>query len=496
MLDFLEQVAEATMSLTALVKLLVFTTAVLQTEASHSAINEAKVTALCTVANQLSKTGEVAAYKYNQLKEAALASVQATGVAHQAAASTQDFNTSALYKAIALGAEKCLEDTLNDITTLTPLAIKAVTNGAKTAGHIAELTELLRKATKMRSAGAGYCLGSATTATEANSVTDLSCPPEFIEAAQPTESLDKTILTAGGYSNLDGEATFESNTGQTSCGFLIGTNGNTANFWMAQTPPAQSVMAGFMTLKPHNSANSEKATLTKLNAGAEAGKFSSPDSTPKKVFNAITDLTTHSVAGCGRTADEVLAQVAEGNSALEILTDVLASQPNYKAEGAAMAAAKAIRKTAAEGADSGIGEKIKDKIKQARTERLEGAQVTTKQLKDAQQPQGARRSLLLSHLNKRQQLAKLASQLTAEKSKHQSASKQLPNADACKSKTGDDCKDGCRWEGTGDNKQCVVDKTYKPKQEEGAKDNKVTNTAGSNSFVINKAPLLLAVSLF
>nr|APD73266.1 variant surface glycoprotein 1125.512 [Trypanosoma brucei] len=59
----------------------------------------------------------------------------------------------------------------------------------------------------------------------------------------------------------------------------------------------------------------------------------------------------------------------------------------------------------------------------------------------------------------------------------------------------DNCKDGCKLEGAGDNKKCVKDPDYTPKQAEGGEKyskNRTANTTGSNSFVINKAPLLLA----
>nr|AGH61109.1 variant surface glycoprotein 551 [Trypanosoma brucei] len=63
----------------------------------------------------------------------------------------------------------------------------------------------------------------------------------------------------------------------------------------------------------------------------------------------------------------------------------------------------------------------------------------------------------------------------------------------------DNCKEGCKWDSDGGNKKCVVDQNYKPPQAEGGeKDSKTgtTNTTGSNSFVINKAPLFLAFLLF
>nr|AGH61084.1 variant surface glycoprotein 525 [Trypanosoma brucei] len=80
------------------------------------------------------------------------------------------------------------------------------------------------------------------------------------------------------------------------------------------------------------------------------------------------------------------------------------------------------------------------------------------------------------------------------------AAKKTPETEAtCEAKgTGDNCKDGCKLTGEGTSKKCVVDPNYKPpKAEGGEKDSKTgtTNTTGSNSFVITKDPLLLAVLL-
>nr|CAI77640.1 variant surface glycoprotein Mul 3 [Trypanosoma brucei brucei] len=78
--------------------------------------------------------------------------------------------------------------------------------------------------------------------------------------------------------------------------------------------------------------------------------------------------------------------------------------------------------------------------------------------------------------------------------------KQTETDETCEKKgTGDGCKDGCKWDGEGDNKKCVKDLDYKPKQAEGGeKESKTgtTNTTGSNSFIINKGPLLLTFLLF
>nr|APD73831.1 variant surface glycoprotein 1125.1674 [Trypanosoma brucei] len=80
--------------------------------------------------------------------------------------------------------------------------------------------------------------------------------------------------------------------------------------------------------------------------------------------------------------------------------------------------------------------------------------------------------------------------------------KATESDETCETKgTGDNCKEGCKVEGTGENKKCVKDPDYKPKQAEGGvkseNDAKTANTTGSsNSFLINKAPLLIAFLLF
>nr|APD73994.1 variant surface glycoprotein 1125.2123 [Trypanosoma brucei] len=94
----------------------------------------------------------------------------------------------------------------------------------------------------------------------------------------------------------------------------------------------------------------------------------------------------------------------------------------------------------------------------------------------------------------------IALRLTAAQGRQEKQKNKTGQTDeTCEKKgTGDNCKEGCKVEGTGENKKCVVDPTYKPPQAEGGeKDSKTgtTNTTGSNSFVIHKAPLLLAFLL-
>nr|AAK49472.1 variable surface glycoprotein [Trypanosoma evansi] len=77
--------------------------------------------------------------------------------------------------------------------------------------------------------------------------------------------------------------------------------------------------------------------------------------------------------------------------------------------------------------------------------------------------------------------------------------------DSCNKKGQTECNSPCKWdpEEKDAKKKCTLSEEgekaaaeKEANQETGGKDGKATNTAASNSFVINKAPLLLAVLLF
>nr|ARB50589.1 variant surface glycoprotein [Trypanosoma brucei] len=107
---------------------------------------------------------------------------------------------------------------------------------------------------------------------------------------------------------------------------------------------------------------------------------------------------------------------------------------------------------------------------------------------------------LLGHYRQRNMQALVAKVSQLQKQAKENPPKPSETDATCEKKGKEDnCKEGCKWDSDGGNKKCVVDQNYKPPQTEGGeKDSKTgtTNTTGSNSFVINKAPLLLAVLLF
>nr|ARB51019.1 variant surface glycoprotein [Trypanosoma brucei] len=198
--------------------------AVKQAEASHAALDEEKAKQLCKLAAVLAKTPNVAAHKFSKLQSVAEAASDAATIAASAAGEASGANLSTVFKAVELVARGCAKDTTAALADLQAKALPAIINGPKTAGHIAETMWLMFQASKTTQ-GAGtnkYCIGRRTSATTAQTLQDLQCPPEWATDTTPLETLDGTAIDATGYKGLaPGPAKVSSSTGSTSCGFLL-----------------------------------------------------------------------------------------------------------------------------------------------------------------------------------------------------------------------------------------------------------------------------------
>nr|APD72591.1 variant surface glycoprotein 1125.40 [Trypanosoma brucei] len=142
--------------------------------------------------------------------------------------------------------------------------------------------------------------------------------------------------------------------------------------------------------------------------------------------------------------------------------------------------------------------KIWDKLKEYSVEKSSADEIQTKTLKELSTKTELEEALARCQQKRRQETTKLIEE--AKIRKQMPKEKQTERDETCQKKgTGDNCKDGCKVEGTGSDKKCVVDPNYTPRQAEGGeKDSKTgtTNSTTSNSFVISKATLLFAFLLF
>nr|ARB50878.1 variant surface glycoprotein [Trypanosoma brucei] len=255
-------------------------------------------------------------------------------------------------------------------------------------------------------------------------------------------------------------------------------------------------MAGLLSVQPKNSAGSEDYTIENQGNPGAAGQYAGLTTTPKKLYNAISELATHEIPTCGKTVDEVLEHAISSGKAQALLKKSLEQVQPYKAAKSADKAAKEMLQAAADGKATEQAQKIKDKIRAQQVIRITASGAVQKDLKTQATDEESRNTILLNHLKTREQLDKLVSELASANAAAAKAA-DVPKPDYCKGKKGADCKDGCKEITENNEKKCVVDTEEATKVEGGEKDSKngTTNTTGSNSFVINKAPLLLAFLL-
>nr|AGH61151.1 variant surface glycoprotein 593 [Trypanosoma brucei] len=466
--------------------------------ATHAAFKDTAIKQLCDISKQLAKAPAIGLAKYKVLTAAATAARNAAMLADEAAVAVTRADDSAVFKSVALAASNCEQEAVDNLQNLGPIAAAAALTGGKVAGGISEMAEFLRQISyKTVAATTGYCLGTSSAATTAKTLTDLGCPSFSDVTLDESASYDPAIIAETGFAQLTAGSIKHASGANTKCPLLKGGSDTNTELWRENTPTGIKILAGFVDLTPHNAASNEDATMASLNSGTENGKFSNTaGNAAKTAFNAAQELNEFSTANCGTTSDDVIKHVLTANKAKALLESVLQTQEPYKTGKSANKAADEIIKTAAGNADTKTEEKILEKIKAQTVTRIEGDKTTTKPLTEAASNDDERRTILLNHLQSRQDLSRLVSELATAKAAAQKTA-HAPTNDDCKDKKGADCKDGCKVEGTGDNKKCVKDPDYKPPQAEGAKESvTATNTTGNNSFVINKAPFFLALLLF
>ncbi|AAZ11133.1 variant surface glycoprotein (VSG), putative [Trypanosoma brucei brucei TREU927] len=461
-------------------------------EATHAALDEEKIKTLCKIANQLTLTPAIVVSKANQIKKTQEAAQEASQLAQAAAAATSDVNTSTVFQATALQAANCAETAATQYTKLINDAQEVMLNGPKTAGHITEIAHLLLK---LSGDNSKWCLGTSSTKTTHTTVAQLGCPGIYVDTPPAATATDPTLVTQTGFFGLAGAANVESSTGYTKC-YLLKSGAST--IWGKAGPINVKLAADFLGLTAQDSHGSETANLETLNAGATNGKFNPASTGPQKLFNAIHRLNNFELQNCGKTTEEALQLAAADPTTQTLLAQALAARNSYEQANQATSDAQHMLKAAADGKADEIGKKVMENIKQTSTARIENTKQTSKQLKETPTAEQRRQSILLEHMNQRYQILQLSTDLEGEKIKRNAAtSKAKLSDDDCKAKTGGACKDGCKEISENGQKKCVVDKKEATKVEGGEKDNKTgtTNITGSNSFVINKAPLWLAVLL-
>nr|APD74790.1 variant surface glycoprotein 1125.4263 [Trypanosoma brucei] len=456
----------------------------------------AYVQKLCKVATALAQTGSIARTKTEKQIIQAQAAAKASMMADLAAEAANDSNTSELLKAVAIAASECTQEALDNTKVITSIAVAATANAAKTAGHVTEFLSFLRLASTGGTTGTCITDPSTTNAPRVTTIQELGCPPDITDTAESRTDFDTDQINDKGFKTLTTDDAAD--TSNAKCHLLVAASG-TSNVWQTATGPVP-IMMGFTSVTSHSSGGTTAIngkTLNKIGADWEP---TATTTAIDQVYEWLGKLKRASIKGCGDTAKAVIENVISSSRVADLIKKVRqGGKLNTKGTDGDHELKALLKKVLK--VDQSHHEKINDVIESQSIKQVLDDNTKPTNMKETNSDSDIRKSLLLHRRLNREKLAELQRQLNEEIAKKANTvtSKITESDETCeKKRTGADCKDGCKVEGTGENKKCVKDPDYKPKQVEGReKDSKTgtTNTTGSNSFVIKKAPLPLAFFL-
>nr|APD75550.1 variant surface glycoprotein 1125.5473 [Trypanosoma brucei] len=236
-------------------------------------------------------------------------------LARQAAAATEDTNTSLVLMAAALAADKCAESAAAAYSNFLSTAAPALINAPKAAEKISKLANLLRKAAK----------GSTSAATAAASIEALQRPPEYDGQPSDIVEIDTTVITDYGYAQIGGTAAHDGGSAASKCGFLISGEAAT-KLWTTTNPSGVNVMAVFLKLTARDNQGAEAAAMPKPDSGAVNRRFNDRRDTPKNIYNDIQTLREFSLPDSGQTVGDAVAKAIYKKATQTLLTQVLATQ--------------------------------------------------------------------------------------------------------------------------------------------------------------------------
>nr|ARB50864.1 variant surface glycoprotein [Trypanosoma brucei] len=215
-----------------------------------------------------------------------------------------------------------------------------------------------------------------------------------------------------------------------------------------------------------------------------------PQTNIEKLYVKYGKVVNIPESKCGQTTGDVINYAPDPANSADVLKEAIQARSGTKITTGDSGATDTFK--AAADNKTPIVNKLREKLTQTKAQKVEetSAKLTNIDVKSA--AADIEKSLLVQHITNRQLLIALKAATSSggcEKGE-EGASKFTDTTETCEKKGKEDnCKDGCKWEGTGEKAKCVVDKTYKSKQADGAKESvTATKTTGNNS-VVTKAPL-------
>nr|APD74744.1 variant surface glycoprotein 1125.4217 [Trypanosoma brucei] len=460
---------------------------------STNGFNEAKIKQLCGTAKAIQDTAAVAIGRLQKLQRQAQAAADARDKLLLAALVANTVNDTILYAAAARAAENCRVDAATKAAGNVAAGVTAAANGAHAAGRLTELVAILQAASNSDAARKCITQDNARTS-KLTSPAQFGCPATITDGYAPMLSLDSSEITEKGFARYSGTTQLQDATATTDCPFMLGSAGTKAALWQYSggATPA-TVGAELITISPHTAAGAT-ATIAAANALGTDYQAQDAGSAAKKLFTAIGKVMKIPESTCPEDTTKAIAEALTTTGLKAEVKDLL------------IKLGKVTNAMADEAASSLIGQAGKDDnaastarvnhLNKLKVKKIDGGKPKEVKIETLTDPPEITTALLIAIPELK---AKADRTVASEPAKDCSTNGGIQEENKeCSKKTGNDCKDGCKLTGEGENKKCVKDTDFVKKEAEGGeKDSKTgtTNTTGSNSFVINKAPLLLAFLL-
>ncbi|SCU65577.1 variant surface glycoprotein (VSG), putative [Trypanosoma equiperdum] len=369
-----------------------------------------------------------------------------------------------LLRALAEAAEAKQETIRTAAAAMVQKGLKATAYAAEMAGAITSAIQTLKAAND----GTNYCLNKNSKTGNGNTDVDSEgCQTLDFQAELPPDTLNGGVIDTDGFKTNTG-LTGPAAKGQTDkCGFFAAAQGAqsaTAGVQIGSGGAKISLGLGLIEAEASNTPSRKDLSNFKTTARNEATTFFG------KAHAAIMELNQETSNPLGTESAEAImkALTLEPAALAAIKQQLAASETDGKISGYDNRdnALKTDYFGAAGEKITPLWNKVKDE-NVAGSSDVVGKEVKLSSLKTEQQL----RQVLLYYRNRTAKETTRQQQEIDRLTKANTAATKGAETDATCEKKGkeDNCKDGCKWDTDGENKECVVDSIYKTKQTKEAK---------------------------
>nr|APD73858.1 variant surface glycoprotein 1125.1709 [Trypanosoma brucei] len=450
-------------------------------EATSNSLKEDEIMKLCRVAKAARGATGIANNRLGKLLDQLQAAAAAEQKLSLAALAAEDNDTALVFEQAAVTAKQCGTEAMNDLKTALPAALIDVTNAAAASGAITELISILQQNGKQGSNTKCLVKSDGQKAGPYRQVTELGCPDVFTKSFGEGQKHDSAVIASTGFAELGTAEQTVTLGGSSDCIF---TNGNDAKTAMWGGTSAVSVAAGIIQITP-NAAAGATAKVDAKGTQATDYKLTSDGQSPlQQLYKAVTGPIHVPPPNCATSEADLLTQVLDGNKLKVALKPTLI----------------ALGQITEQTADTKLKELL-DKVAGHETDHAKHlvkllGQIQAKQVKNKDtEPQDINKLATSNNLPTAAIIAaakvkiavvnKITCTSTEERVKNEKTEEEQNKE--CSTKKEAECTGNCEWD-----KEKEICKPAQKVEGENKEKKRTTNTTGSNSFVIHRAPLLLA----